>query len=98
MDFLGTTGRDNYVGTVDADEFDMSQGGRDTVSGLDGADIFLFGGELNANDQIDGGVGTDKLVLEGNYLGGVVFTATTAVNLEEIELQDGFNYTLTLDD
>ena len=57
MDFTGTTGRDNYVGTVDADEFDMSQGGRDTVSGLEGDDVFIFGTELNANDQIDGGAG-----------------------------------------
>ena len=98
MDFIGTTARDNYVGTVDDDEFDMSQGGRDTVSGLDGDDAFLFGGEFNANEQVDGGLGEDILFLEGNYLAGVAFTATTLLNVEEIDLAAGFNYTLTLDD
>ena len=63
MNFTGTTARDNYVGTIDPDEFDMSQGGRDTVSGLDGDDVFIFGTEFNANDQIDGGAGfQDTLV------------------------------------
>ena len=90
MDFIGTSGRDNYVGTVDPDEFDMSQGGRDTVSGLDGDDVFIFGSELNANDQIDGGADFDTLILDGNYLAGVVFTPTTLVNVEEIVLEAGF--------
>src|SRR3990170_1388566 len=99
MDFTGTTARESFVGTVDDDEFDMSQGGRDTVSGLDGADTFIFGTELNANDQIDGGAGIfDTLVLEGNYFGGLVFAPTTMAGVESLILLPGFSYTLTLDD
>ena len=97
MDFTGTTARESFVGTIDPDEFDMSQGGRDTVSGLEGDDVFIFGGELNANDQIDGGADHDTLVLEGNYVGGVVFGPATMVNVETILLLPGFSYALTLD-
>ena len=98
MDFVGTSARENFVGTVDPDTFDMSTGGRDTVSGLEGDDVISFGAELNDNDQIDGGEGIDEVHLEGNYFGGVVFTATTMVNVEKLFLAAGYNYTLTLDD
>ena len=98
MDFIGTSGNDNYLGTVDADEFDMSQGGRDTVSGLEGDDVYLFGSGLRGNEQIDGGADHDTVVLAGNYLFGLVFGPTTMVNVEEIVCEAGFSYTLAIDD
>ena len=98
MDFFGTAGRDSIVGTVDADVIDVSQGNRDTVEAGDGDDVILFGTELNDNDVIDGGAGYDTVTLDGNYFGGLTFGPTTMVNVEEISLTDGNNYTLTLDD
>ena len=95
---FGTSARDSITGTVDADFIFMDDGARDTVFGLGGDDYIAFGAELNDNDQVDGGDGHDKIVLEGNYLGGLVLAATTLVNCEEIYLEDGFTYNLTLDD
>ena len=95
---FGTSARDNIVGTADHDFIFVHQGARDTVAGLEGDDYIDFGAELNENDQVDGGIGHDKIVLEGNYFGGLVFAATTLVNCEEIFLEEGFSYNLTLDD
>ena len=98
MDFFGTTMRDSIVGTVDADVIDVSQGNRDTVDGGDGDDTILFGTELNDNDQVDGGIGYDVVNLDGNYFGGVTFTPTSMVNVEELFFEGGNSYTLTMDE
>ena len=38
------SGNDTYTGTSGVDDFNLSQGGKDTASGLDGNDIFETGG------------------------------------------------------
>jgi len=55
-------------------------------------------GNLTAADQIDGGADQDKLTLSGNYSAGIVFTATTLTNVEEIALAAGSSYKFTLND
>jgi len=72
--------------------------GNDTVNAGDGDDGINFtGGELTSADKIDGGAGTDTVVLNGDYLAAraVTFNATTMVNVEEIVLAAGHGYALT---
>ncbi len=72
--------------------------GIDTLNGGDGADILDLGHDLTALDRIDGGDGYDKLTVDGNYALGVVFTAATMVNVDEIAIADGNSYKFTLVD
>src|SRR5262245_37730735 len=71
--------------------------GNDTVSAGAGSDVIVSGDDLNALDKIDGGAGTDRLVFDGNYSGGLVLGATTVINVEKFELAAGNSYKLTLD-
>jgi len=96
--FTGTSGNDNLVGTSGNDKFDLSQGGEDTAQGGGGRDLFIMGGTLDAGDSIDGGASSDVLRLNGDYSAGVVFNASTIVNIEQIQLDAGHAYNLTTDD
>ncbi|HUO97412.1 MAG TPA: calcium-binding protein [Rhizomicrobium sp.] len=69
----------------------------DQVYGGDGNDTINYGGNLTATNTIDGGSGTDTLVLNGDYLAGFTLSATIT-NIEKIQLTAGHNYTLTTDD
>jgi Ca2+-binding RTX toxin-like protein len=95
MKFIGTDADDSLSGTEGDDEFDMRQAGRDTVSGLGGNDIFLFGDKLTARDAIDGGAGNDTLVLRGDYSAGLEFTAETITDVESLVLWADFDYVLS---
>ena len=96
--FTGTNTDDTLVGTADADTFDVSQGGSDTVTGGKGDDIVEAGSAFDALDRINGGNGFDSLWLAGNYAGGVALGGQTLRNVEEILLGAGFSYALTLAD
>ena len=72
-------------------------GGNDTLSGEADDDFFVMFNALTATDRLDGGDGYDTLILQGKYA-ALSFGATTAVNIEEIDLLGGFSYTLTLND
>jgi Ca2+-binding RTX toxin-like protein len=85
-------------GTAGDDLFAMYQGGDDTVSGLGGDDTFKFGAAFTGADRIDGGADDDRLVLKGDYSGGVVFAAGTLVSVEEIRVEGGFVYSLASHD
>src|SRR6185369_10676748 len=63
-----------------------------------GADTIVMGANLTAADQIDGSAGSDKVTLAGNYSAGLIFSATTMVNVETLTLGAGFAYNLTTDD
>ena len=104
--YVGTPGPDVYKGTSNADTFDMTQGGKDVVVGRAGNDEFDFGATFRANDRINGGSNTglggynyqDRLLIAGNYAGGVIFGPHTVQNVEAIILGAGFNYKLTTND
>jgi Ca2+-binding RTX toxin-like protein len=96
--FTGGAGNDVLSGGALADSFDFSHGGIDTAHGNGGNDTFTMGAALAAADAIDGGSGTDKIVLDGDYSGGVAFTATTITNIETLQVAAGHSYNLTTDD
>jgi Ca2+-binding RTX toxin-like protein len=96
--FKGTAGDDTLTGTSGNDKFNLTQGGNDTAFGGDGNDVFTMGATLTATDSIDGGVGTDTVTLKGDYSAGLIFAATTIVNIEKLQLFAGFNYNLTTND
>jgi serralysin len=49
------------------DVFFLFAGGDDKAIGGDGADAFIFGAQLTAADEVDGGSGKDQVGLQGNY-------------------------------
>jgi Ca2+-binding RTX toxin-like protein len=96
--FKGTSGNDTLTGTSGDDTFDAVQGGEDTIGGLGGNDIIHLLAGFDTGDTIDGGTGRDTVLLRGDYSTGVTFTATTVVNVENIELGNGYSYSLTTND
>lgn len=99
MNFTGTGGNDDFIGTGDEDSFDMTQGGKDKVQGLDGSDVFFFGSKLTDADKIDGGTGlNDTLALSGDYSAGLVMRASTMANIDQLQLSAGFSYDITIVD
>jgi Ca2+-binding RTX toxin-like protein len=112
LTFIGTGGTgggtvsgnagDNIVGGgPGADQFDLSQGGADTVSSGDGDDGIFFGAAFGAGDVVDGGAGgNDQLGLQGNYAGGITLSNTNLQNVELVGLLAGAgnSYAITTDD
>ncbi|MGH6871130.1 MAG: M10 family metallopeptidase C-terminal domain-containing protein [Rhizomicrobium sp.] len=103
----GGAGADLLSGTTHADTIDggagddqiQPDGGNDKVSGGDGDDAILyFANPLTAGAAIDGGAGSDVLLLQGDYSGGVVFGSTTMTNVEGLTVDGDFSYNLTLAD
>jgi len=86
---IGTSGADTlYPGT-----------GNDTVNALAGDDTIVMGANLNAGDAIDGGDGTDTVMLNGNYAATpLVLAPTTLVNVEKLSLGAGYSYDITTSD
>jgi len=96
----GEAGNDALSG--DAGDDTLAPGtGNDAVDAGDGNDVISFaGGQLNAADKIDGGTGTDTVLLNSDYTGAnaLVMNATTMVNVEKLTLLAGHSYTLTTND
>jgi hypothetical protein len=93
---VGRAGNDVLLGYGGNDQFNLLRGGDDTVQGGAGNDTMHFGATLTAADAIDGGTGSDRVILAGDYSAGLVFGATTMVNVETLALTAGFSYDLTL--
>lgn len=72
--------------------------GNDTVNGGDSGDSINLASHLTTADKIDGGAGSDTVLLSGNYARGITFSATTMINVETLKLASGFSYKLTTDD
>jgi Ca2+-binding RTX toxin-like protein len=94
----GGAGDDTISGGAGDDAIGANSGGNDTLSGGDGNDTFWMGAALTAADRIDGGAGTDRVMLNGDYSAGVTFSTTTMVNVEAINLGAGHSYKLTTND
>jgi Ca2+-binding RTX toxin-like protein len=106
--FTITTGSGNDSLTVGGGDDTLTSGagndtirpglGNDTVNAGTGNDGINFtGGQLTAADKIDGGAGTDTVLLNSSYTGAnsVTFNATTMVNVETLTLSAGHSYALT---
>jgi hypothetical protein len=98
LDFIGTVNDDSITGTSDADDFDMSQGGRDEVFGLEGNDFVRFGDKFTRRDAVDGGDGSDTLYLEGDYSAGLELRNSSLTSVEAIWFGIGFSYDITIKD
>jgi VCBS repeat-containing protein len=72
-----------------------NSGGTDSFSGGSGNDIVYMGANLTAADHIDGGTGSDRVILDGDY--SLSFNSTTMVNVELLSLVAGHTYELTMD-
>jgi Ca2+-binding RTX toxin-like protein len=97
----GGAGNDLLNSGEAADDIIIEDGGNDTVLAGDGNDDIVAGGAFTASDSIDGGANGggatpgDELILNGNYSAGVVFGATTLINVEFITVVAPFSYSLT---
>ncbi|HEY0131538.1 MAG TPA: calcium-binding protein [Allosphingosinicella sp.] len=102
-------GNDRLVGGDGSDRFFLHLGGDDFASGGTGNDIFLLGAAMTSADRIEGGDGTDTLVLQGDYAEGLVLSANV-IEIENVSFLAGsntalgepggnrFDYALTTDD
>jgi Ca2+-binding RTX toxin-like protein len=63
--------------------------GADDLKGGAGADVFFFGenGRFGASDHVDGGAGTDILVLRGDYQ--IVMSGQSMTHIETVTLMSG---------
>ncbi|MEO7177339.1 MAG: Ig-like domain-containing protein, partial [Allosphingosinicella sp.] len=105
----GDEGDNSLDGSPGPDRFLVGQGGADTLRGFGGDDIFYFGGALTADDNVDGGDGTDTIVLQGDYGGGLTLDGSVT-GIEGISMLAGTNtnfgnsgtqlydYNITVDD
>jgi Ca2+-binding RTX toxin-like protein len=96
----GGAGNDIITGGQHGNNFVLSMGGNDNVLGGAGQDQFTMGGALTFADRIDGGgdASQDILELDGDYSAGVTFSATTMVNVNNINLDAGHSYKLIISD
>jgi Ca2+-binding RTX toxin-like protein len=80
----GGAGNDTLFGGA-SDDTITGGAGADTMRGEDGNDVFFFGANDNAaSDSVDGGTGTDSLVV----VGSVNFSATTLAAIERLSFAD----------
>ena len=61
-------------------------------------DTFYLGASLTAADQINAGTGTDTVVLNGDYSGGLVLGSATLLNIELLQLTAGHSYDIVTND
>jgi hypothetical protein len=94
----GTAGDDVLVGGVSHDRLNgadgndvlrLHDGGNDTADGGAGNDNIFFIGSLNAADAVNGGEGTDTLVLQGPYA-SLTLTANVTF-IENVSILAGSN-------
>jgi Ca2+-binding RTX toxin-like protein len=94
----GGAGDDVISGGQFGNNFILTQGGNDTVTGGGGQDSFFMGGTLTAADRIDGHGGSDEFDLSGDYSTQLVLAASTVKNLNNWVLEAGFTYNIKISD
>lgn len=103
LTIVGGQGNDVLTGGTDADTFDLSQGGDDTVTGGMAKDATIrnryeFGDAFTASDQVIGS-GQDVLTLSGSsYATGLTPNDHSLGGISFLRLLDGFTYALTTAD
>ncbi len=91
------SGSNTFTGGAGTETFSLS-GGTFDVDGGGGNDTFFAYNNLTSTDRIDGGAGNDLVQLYGDYSAGLLFTPTTMVNVETLQLVDGYNYKMQMND
>jgi hypothetical protein len=73
--------------------------GQNTFVGGDGRDIFKLGSTLDASDRINGGGGSDHLVIDGNYSGAraLGLSRNSVDSVAIFAVRAGHNYDITAD-
>lgn len=98
-DLIAGSNRVETINSGAGDDQIQPGGGNDIVNAGDGNDLILyFDNSLTATASLNGGAGTDELVLDGDYSAGLVFHAATMINVEGIVVDGDFSYNLTLAD
>ena len=82
---------------------DLSHGGADRAFGSWQDDVILFGASFGSGDHADGGLGRDRLILRGDYAGGVALGSATIAGIEILTLGSAegagyFSYNLSFAD
>ena len=90
IDLNGSTVDLTVTGGSAADEITVGSGD-DTVNTGAGDDTLTFGANLDTNDTIDGGEGTDILAITGNL------AAATISNFETLQMTTGVSNTADMD-
>ena len=88
-DFRGNDGDNVIAGGSSGDVLRLYDGGVDTVLAGGGDDSIFFIGTLTSADLVNGGTGTDTLVLQGSY-GALILTANVT-QIENISILAGSN-------
>jgi Ca2+-binding RTX toxin-like protein len=88
-DFRGNSADNVVTGGGGSDLLRLHDGGDDIVLAGSGADNIFFIGALTGADVVDGGDGTDTLILQGPY-GSLTLTANVA-QIENISILGGNN-------
>jgi Ca2+-binding RTX toxin-like protein len=90
-----TAGDDVILGNGGDDTLLVVHGGLDVVSGGDGNDVIKMGSHLDDFDFVDGGAGTDTLILDGDYnTHGSSANAFDPRGIEHMRLLGGNSYDL----
>lgn len=95
MTINGTPGDDNFGGTSGEDDFDLSQGGADSVHGFEANDTVAFGAAWG-DDRVFGGSGTDAILLAGNY--NLTLNDNAMSSVEVLLLNGAFDYQIQFAD
>ncbi len=94
----GTVFNDSLLGYGDNDKFFLGAGGNDFARGDGGNDTFNMGGALANGDVLDGGAGSDTVVLDGDYSVVHQLANNTLTSIEKIVFTTGHTYNLRLSD
>jgi Ca2+-binding RTX toxin-like protein len=94
-----THGNNAITGTPAPDLFRLSQGGDDTVDGLEAMIASTSAKPSTGWTQSTGGAGFDTLILAGDYMKtALVIGAAGLTSIERILVKDGFSYDITTND
>jgi hypothetical protein len=87
----------NAAASTTANFVDVASGtGTVQLTGGSAGDTFEFGGNFSAADTLNGGGGSNTLILNGDYSSGLTFGANTIANIQTITVDAGHGYNLTL--